>query len=186
MKPAPLAFCALLLAGCGGGASGPEERWTGHIVTVTSPAFEDHAAIPKKHAAKGEGENLSPLLKWSNPPAGTEDWAVICEDRDAPGGTWTHWVIYGLGKEAAGLPEGVPPDRELKWPAGARQGKNSWGDIGYGGPRPPSGSEHKYRFIVYALNGKLSLEPGLTADELREAMKGKVIGRGELVGTYKR
>ncbi|MEK7468938.1 MAG: YbhB/YbcL family Raf kinase inhibitor-like protein [Planctomycetota bacterium] len=182
-----LAVC-LLLAGCSGGASNaPEERWTGHIVSVQSAAFKDAAPIPKKHAARGEGDNLSPLLTWSNPPAGVEEWALICEERDFSGDAQVHWVIYGIMKDAKGLPEGVPQEEELARPAGARQGDNSWGDTGYRGPNPSRGDEpHKYRFIVYALKKKLELPAGATAGELREAMKGSVIGRGEVAGTYQR
>ncbi|KAF0244506.1 MAG: phospholipid-binding protein PBP [Planctomycetota bacterium] len=182
-----LAIC-LLLAGCSGsGSNAPEERWTGHIVSVQSPAFRADTPIPKKHAARDEGENVSPLLTWSNPPDKVEEWALICEERDDSGGSRVHWVIYGIIADAKGLPEGVTHDEELSRPAGARQGDNSWGDTGYGGPKPSKGDPpHKYRFIVYALKKKLDLPPGATAGELREAMKGLVIGRGEIAGTYQR
>lgn len=184
MKPR-FFLLAFALAGCGGGGSvAPETRWNGHPLGVTSTAFADHAPIPAK-CARG-GDNKSPLLQWTNPPAGVEDWAVICEDDDASGGAWVHWVVYGLGKEAKGLPEGVPDEKELKWPAGARQGENSWGHTRYDGPDPPGGSEHRYRFIVYALSAKLTLAPGATAEEVREAVKATTIGRGEVVGTFKR
>lgn len=189
MKALAAALFASTLLGCGCASSngGPEEHWTGHVVTVSSPMFADGAAIPRRHAGKGEGDNVSPLFQWGNPPAGVEEWAVVCEDPDAPGGTWVHWVVYGIPKSAAGMPEAVPADRELKWPAGARQGKNSWGDIGYGGPLPPKGGgAHRYRFIVYALSKKLDLEAGATAGELRAAIKPIAIGRGEVVGTYAR
>ena len=181
----------LALAGCGGGGvkdAGTEERWTGHVVSVKSPAFQADAPIPKRHASRNEGENLSPLLMWSNVPAGVEEFAIVCEDPDAPGGTWVHWVAYGIPKDATGMPEGVPAEqRELDRPVGAKQGKNSFGDIGYGGPLPPKGDPaHRYRFIVYALKVKLPMKAGATAAELREAMHGHVVGRGELVGTYAR
>ena len=189
MKPLFAVALAVLSAGCAGRdrSVGPEERWSGHIVTVQSAAFAADAPIPKKHAARDEGDNVSPLITWSNPPPGVEEWAVVCEDRDASGGTWVHWVVYAILKDAKGLPEGLPRDEELSRPAGARQGENSWGDIGYGGPRPPKGdAPHRYRFIVYALKSKIALEPGATLAELREAMKGLVIWRGEIAGTYQR
>ena len=183
----------LSLGGCSGCSSsgrdaGTEERWTGHVIWMKSPAFEADKPIPKVHAYKDEGNNVSPLLTWSNPPPGVEEFAVICEDPDAPGGTWVHWVVYNIPKEATGLPEGMPPGKgDLDRPAGAKQGENSFGEIGYGGPIPPKGSgAHRYRFIVYALGLKLPLKAGATAAELREAMHGHVIGRGEIVGTYQR
>lgn len=186
----PILAAALAAAGCNGGGdrdAAAEERWTGHVLAVTSPAFADHAPIPKQHAYEEEGENVSPLLFWSNVPQGAEQFALVCEDPDAPGGTWVHWVIYGIPKDATGLPEGVPAKKELGRPVGALQGENSWGEVGWGGPLPPKGSgPHRYRFVVYALKLKLELKPGLTAAELREAMHGHVIGRGELVGTYRR
>ncbi len=179
-----LALC-LLLAGCAGSpSSSPEERWTGHVVSVRSAAFADGAPMPKKHAARDEGDNVSPLLTWTNAPAGVEEWAVICEDREAGE---IHWVIYAILADAKGLPEGVLHDEILTRPMGAKQGDNSWGDTGYMGPRLSKGSGvHKYRFIVYALKKKLDLPEGALAGEVREAMKGLVIGRGEVVGTYER
>ncbi len=179
-----LAVCAVaVLAGCSSReASTAEERWTGHVVAVRSAAFADGAPMPDKHTDRGG--NVSPLLTWSNAPAGVEEWAVICEDREAGK---IHWVIYAIMADAKGLPEGVLHDEILTRPMGAKQGDNSWGDTGYMGPRVSSGSGvHKYRFIVYALKKKLDLPEGANAGEVREAMKGLVIGRGEVVGTYGR
>jgi hypothetical protein len=173
-----------LLAGCSGSATNaPEERWTGHVVLVRSDAFADGAAMPKRHAARDEGQNVSPMLAWSNPPAGVEEWAVICEDREAGK---VHWVIYGIMKDARGLQEGVLHDEILTRPMGAKQGDSAFGDTGYAGPNPGKGATQKLKFIVYALKKPVDLPEGANAAELREAMKGLVIGRGEIEGTYTR
>ena len=108
-------------------------------ISVTSTAFEAGKPIPKKYT--GEGEDLSPPLAWSNVPPGTKELALICDDPDAPGGTWVHWLLYKLPAGVASLPEGLPREKILKTPAGAVQGINSWSadNLGYRGPKPPPG-----------------------------------------------
>ena len=117
-------------------------------------------------------------------PAGTASFALICDDPDAPVGTWVHWVIYAIPGTASGLAEGVPSAPSL--PDRSRQGTNSWKKIGYGGPCPPLGKAHRYIFKLYALSEMLTLGPGATKQQLQGAMDGLILGTAELVGRYAR
>ncbi len=148
---------------------------------LESPAFDHGGRIPRKYTC--DGEEISPPLEWSGAPAGTRSFALICDDPDAPMGTWVHWVLYDLPSDTSSLPEGLPNQREFS--NGAKSGKNSWGKYGYGGPCPPSGV-HRYFFRLYALDTKLGLEPGAGAGRLRRAMEGHVLAKAELMGKYGR
>ncbi len=103
---------------------------------LTSSAFQSNGDIPKKFTCSAE--DVSPVLVWSEAPAGTQAFALVADDPDAPAGTWVHWVIYDLPASAHGLPEGVPKQEIV--PGGGYQGRNDFGRIGYGGPCPPPGS----------------------------------------------
>jgi Raf kinase inhibitor-like YbhB/YbcL family protein len=149
---------------------------------LTSLAFQQGGAIPKKHT--GEGRNVSPPLKWSDPPEGTRTFALICEDPDAPRGTFTHWVIFNLPAKARELTEGTPTEAAL--PDGAGQEKNDFGKVGYGGPMPPPGKPHRYFFTLYALDQKLDVQPGATRAQVVAAMKGHILSEAQLMGTYGR
>src|ERR1700736_854590 len=128
-------------------------------IELTSTAFREGEPIPKLYT--GDGKDLSPPLKWTDPPAGTKSFALVCDDPDAPRGTWVHWVLFDLPATATGLPAGVPTSEEL--PSGGVQGRNDYGDIGWGGPQPPRGhGVHHYGFRLYALDAPLSLAPGST------------------------
>ena len=126
----------------------------------------------------------SPPLRWSEPPSGTKSIALICDDPDAPRGTWVHWVLFNLPAQARELEEGVPTKETLG--TGAKQGKNDFGNIGYGGPAPPKGKPHRYFFKLYALAVAVDLSAGATKAELEKAMKGHILAEGQLMGTYKR
>jgi Raf kinase inhibitor-like YbhB/YbcL family protein len=149
---------------------------------VTSTAFQNGATIPKPFT--GDGADRSPPLGWSEPPAGTQSLALICDDPDAPRGTWVHWVLFNLPGPARALEEGVPTTETLG--NGARQGKIDFGNIGYGGPAPPKGKPHRYFFKVYALDTPLDLSPGATKSQLVAAMKSHVLAEGQLQGQYGR
>ena len=149
--------------------------------TLTSAAFQEGGAIPSRYTC--DGEDLSPPLAWSEPPAGTRSVALISDDPDAPGKTWVHWVLYHLPPTSQGLPEGLPTAAQL--PDGARQGTTDFGRSGYGGPCPPSGT-HRYVFTLYALETMLSLPPGATKRKVEGAMKGHVLAQATLMGTYAR
>ncbi|MCM8779396.1 MAG: YbhB/YbcL family Raf kinase inhibitor-like protein [Candidatus Omnitrophica bacterium] len=149
---------------------------------IESNSFRHNEFIPQRFTC--EGENVSPHLSWRDIPEGTESFAIICDDPDAPMGTWVHWVIYDIPKEVKEFKEGTPPQGEL--PLGAKQGVNDFGKLGYGGPCPPPGKPHHYFFKIFALKRKLNLPPGLTKQKLLEAMEGYIIEKTELVGRYKR
>ena len=145
---------------------------------MRSPSFGDHQPIPARQAK--DHDNLSPALEWSGMPEGTVELAVLCEDPDAPRGTFTHWVLAGREPTATGLVEGERP-------AGAVEGRNDFGEEGYGGPQPPVGDDpHRYFFQVYAASAPLGLQAAASADDLRRALEGKELASGTLVGTYQR
>ncbi len=150
-------------------------------IKLKSPVFKEGDMIPKKYTC--DGEDISPPLSWEMLPEGTQSLALICDDPDAPLGAWVHWVIFDIPSYIAELPEGIPPKKILE--NGIKQGKNDFGKIGYGGPCPPGGI-HRYYFKLYALNKKLILEPGITKDDLLEAMKECMLAQGQLMGRYKR
>jgi Raf kinase inhibitor-like YbhB/YbcL family protein len=158
-------------------------------IEVRSTAFAADQPIPKKFT--GEGQDVSPALSWSGVPAGTQELALICDDPDAPvKEPWVHWVIYKIPAAAKGLPEGVPQKERPPEPAGALQGKNSWDEgenLGYRGPMPPpKHGVHHYHFTLYALDAKLTAEPGLTKNELLKKMEGHILAKGRLTGLYER
>ena len=150
---------------------------------LTSSAFADNQPIESKFAC--DGANVSPALGWSDAPAGTHSFALICDDPDAPAGDWVHWVIYGIPAAAAGLPEHVATIERL--PNGAQQGMNDFGKLGYGGPCPPPGKPHRYDFKLYALDiATLPLRPHPRKGDLLEAMQGHILAEARLIGTYQR
>ena len=151
-------------------------------IEVTSTAFKAETSIPKQFT--GDGADQSPSLRWSEPPSGTKSIALICDDPDAPRGTWVHWVLFNLPAQARELDEGVPTTETLG--DGAKQGKNDFGNIGYGGPAPPKGKAHRYFFKLYALDVTLDLAPGATKAQLVDAVKGHILAEGQLMGTYQR
>ena len=151
-------------------------------IEVISTAFREGEAIPVQYTC--DGANISPPLRWDNAPQGAGSFALVCDDPDAPMGTWVHWVIYNIPADSDRLPEAVPATEKLE--TGALQGRNDFGKIGYGGPCPPRGKPHRYFFRLYALDGKLAVGGGLTRKALLEEMKGHVLETAELYGTYGR
>jgi Raf kinase inhibitor-like YbhB/YbcL family protein len=145
-------------------------------LTLTSSAFQNNAMIPIQYTK--EGQNLSPPLAWANVPKGTKSFVLMCDDPDAPGGTWTHWVLYNIPPTLTHLEEGsknLPPQALI--------GKNSWGELGYGGPQPPSGTHH-YHFTLYALDTELKVSKGENREEILKALKNHVLDQATLVGLY--
>jgi Raf kinase inhibitor-like YbhB/YbcL family protein len=154
---------------------------TPHLA-LTSPAFRDGESIPVRHTC--DGEDLSPPVAWTGASVETRTFALICDDPDAPRGTWLHWLIWNLPADAVELGQGMPPRPEL--PSGARQGINDGGDLGYGGPCPPPGKPHRYFFRLYALDTALNLPPGAKRSDLEAAMAGHVLTQGTIMGRYER
>jgi len=149
---------------------------------LTSPAFRQGEAIPKQHT--GDGRDVSPPLKWSAPPPGTQTLALLCEDPDAPRGTFSHWLVFNLPAAARALDEGVP--REAALPDGSRQGANDFGTVGYAGPAPPPGKPHRYHFKLFALNQTLDPQAAATKPQLLKAMTGHILAESQLTGVYGR
>lgn len=144
------------------------------VIQLTSPAFAPGAAIPRRYSA--EGGNHSPPLAWSA-VAGANAFAVILRDPDAPSGTFTHWLVWNIPGSAGGLPEDGF--------AGMVQGVNDARSVGYFGPMPPYGLHH-YHFQVVALDAPLALPAGADLTRLNAAMRGHVLAKGELVGTFRK
>ena len=151
-------------------------------IALSTPAFDAMDPIPARHT--GEGEDISPALEWRDAPAGTQGFAVICHDPDAPlvtpGGNYgfVHWVLYNIPGSVTSLQEGTSEYTE---------GQNDFGRTGYGGPMPPNGHGlHRYYFWILALDQATDLEPGLTLWQLLEQLEPHILGMNRLVGTYER
>lgn len=149
---------------------------------LTSTAFEPGGEIPARHTC--EGENVAPALAWSGLPPGTRSLALVVDDPDAPDPaapqrTWVHWVLYDIPPETAGLPDGGGT------PQGAFDGLNDWQRTGWDGPCPPIG-RHRYFFRLHALDTVLSDLGRPSRAQLEAAMRGHVLARAELVGTYRK
>ncbi len=149
---------------------------------LKTTAFQPGGGIPKQFTC--DGADASPALSWTDPPAGTESFALIVDNPDAPVGTFVHWVVYNLPSSTRQLPDRVPGHGEIR--GGGLQGVNDFPKTGYGGPCPPPGKPHRYFFRLYALDSKLSLRAGAHRAEVDGAMKGHVLAQGELMGTYGR
>jgi Raf kinase inhibitor-like YbhB/YbcL family protein len=171
-----LLLAAAALTGCRGSLA------RGQTMNLTSTSFQGGTRIPAKFTCNGAG--VSPQLAWSAPPAGTASYALIVTDPDAPGRTFVHWVLYGLPAAAQALPEGLPAQGQLA--DGSRQGRNDFGDLGYGGPCPPRGAPHHYIFTLYALDAKLNLPVGATRAQVEADIQGHILAKGELVGLFQR
>jgi Raf kinase inhibitor-like YbhB/YbcL family protein len=146
-------------------------------IQLSSPAFRSGESIPLDYTA--DGRNVSPPLQWTPPPLGTQSLALVCEDPDAPRGTFTHWVVFNMPADADGLVEAALP-------SGAMQGLNSFGEASYGGPAPPPGKPHHYHFRLYALDSPVPLIGEVAAPGLKSAMEGHILGEADLVGLYQR
>jgi Raf kinase inhibitor-like YbhB/YbcL family protein len=130
--------------------------------------------IPVRHTC--DGRNVSPPLRWAAPPTDTRSFALLMDDPDAPGGTFTHWIAWNIPAGTRSLRSGQRPPRE---------GTNDAGRIGYTGPCPPSGV-HRYVFRLYALNSNLGVPRGASRAEFLAALRGKVLATARLVGRYRR
>lgn len=148
---------------------------------IKSTAFKEGELIPGKYTC--DNIDISPPLEWSQVPSGLKSFALICDDPDAPMGTYVHWVLFNLPENTRDLSEDVPKVEVLN--NGAKQGKNDFGKTGYGGPCPPGGT-HRYYFKIYALDKELDSRPGITKRELLKAMEGHILAEAQLMGRYRR
>lgn len=149
---------------------------------IQTLAFANGATIPAKYTA--DGKDVSPQLDWSGMPERAKALALIMDDPDAPMGLWVHWLVYDMPADTKALREGAGKGAPL--PAGAKEGKNSWNRLGYGGPSPPPGKVHRYYFKLYALSASTTLAAGATKAELEAAIKDKTLGMTQWMGTYGR
>lgn len=176
-----MSLISVLIIGC---APRQQPIKDGEIaLSMSSRAFQEGQGIPDKYTC--QGRDISPPLAWSEPPAGTRSFTLIMDDPDAPGGVFTHWVIFNIPPDSRELPEAVPIQDQLS--SGALQGNSDFGKIGYVGPCPwPPGSLHRYQFILYAIDQTLDLNAGATKQEVLDAMQGNILAQAQLTGTYQR
>ncbi len=163
-------------------ATQPAQEETGEILQLESSVFEAGGTIPQRYTC--DGDDVSPPLSWTEPPPGTASQVLICDDPDAPAGTWVHWVLFNLSSAARSLPEALPADEVVE--GVGTHGTNSWRRIGYGGPCPPKGSTHRYNFRLYALDTILELKAGASQGDVEKAMAGHILAQGQLMGRYGR
>lgn len=149
-------------------------------LNLTASSFRANGEIPARFSC--DGDDMSPALSWSDPPAGTRTFALAMIDPDAPGGNLVQWVIYDLPASTRSLPEGIAQGPDA---AGGHQGTNGFGNIGYNGPCPPTGNGHRYVFHLFALDTALNLQHATTQD-LQSAVKGHILARGDIVGFFRR
>jgi Raf kinase inhibitor-like YbhB/YbcL family protein len=150
---------------------------------LTSPAFSDGERIPARYTCTGD--DASPPLAWSDAPAGTLSFALLCDDPDAPGGTWRHWALFDIPADTRNLAEGQPKDEQV---GAMRQGVNDFRRVGYGGPCPPPGhGVHHYHFRLLALSAeRLDLLPRPRFEAVEQAARRQVLAEAALVGTFSR
>lgn len=177
---ASMAIVLLCCMGCQHKYIGTDGKEHSSMV-VTSPAFTQGGMIPKQYTVDGKG--LSPALAWSAIPQQTKTFALICDDPDAPIGTFVHWVLYNMPASMTQLPEGI--QRIGTYPNGMMSGVSDDGLFGYTPLSPPKGI-HRYYFKVYALDIALPLKPGATKVGLERAMRDHILAEGELMGRYQR
>jgi len=171
----------LLLPACK--TTTPKEIPTENIkntILLSSSAFNNLEKIPVRYT--GDGDDVSPSLQWSNIPQDPQSFAIVMDDPDAPLSTFTHWIIFNISINKSGLTEGI--SQALTLQDGSKQGKNDFGNIGYNGPRPPSGQTHHYRFTIYALDKVLDIEGGVSIKGFLKAINGHILAKGILVGLY--
>ncbi len=173
---------AVVLCLCVAGCDETRARAEQGRLVLTSPAFAQGETIPIDHTC--DGADQSPRLEWSGVPGGARSLVLLVTDPDAPGGTFTHWVVFDIPPEEQALEPSRPEGPRLA--NGATQGLNDFESMRYRGPCPPHGATHRYVFRLYALDTPLALPPGSARAEVEEAMRDRVLGVGELVGVYER
>ena len=149
---------------------------------MSTSAFSAGGPIPPRYSC--DGDDISPALSWGPAPEGAESLVLIMDDPDAPGKIWDHWVVFNIPTGILGLAEAQPKGDQLA--VGGVHGKNSWGKKEYGGPCPPSGSPHTYRFFLYAVDTTLDLSAGASKQRVLEAIDGHIVAESMLTGTYER
>ncbi|HXE79776.1 MAG TPA: YbhB/YbcL family Raf kinase inhibitor-like protein [Vicinamibacterales bacterium] len=148
-------------------------------LTITSAAFAEGQMIPRRYTC--EGDDVSPPLAWTGAPPGTQSFALIMDDPDAPRGTFTHWLVYDIPRETTTFEAGMPPGKA------GRMLRNDFGKSAYGGPCPPRGhGVHHYRFTLYALDVPVIRVYGDRRKDLDAAIASHVLESAVLTGWYER
>jgi Raf kinase inhibitor-like YbhB/YbcL family protein len=151
-------------------------------LTLTTDAFPPGGIIPMRYAGRGVGDNISPALRWSSPPAGTAEWVLIMQDPDAPlPRPFVHLIAYGIAAEVTELQEGALSASSSR----TRVGRNTFGSSGYAGPRAlPGHGLHRYIFQLFALDRRLGFTKPPSLKTLLKAMQGSVVARARLDGFF--
>jgi Raf kinase inhibitor-like YbhB/YbcL family protein len=182
-----LAATTLLAAGP------PAAKETGAMAkfSLTSTDFTEGGTLANAQVFNEfgcKGGNISPALAWSGAPAGTQSFALLVHDPDAPTGSgWWHWVVYNIPASTASLPAGAGDPKKSLMPKGVVQGRTDYGSVGYGGPCPPPGKPHHYNFTLYALKvPKLEVPEGASAALIGFNVRAQALGEAGLTGMYGR
>ncbi len=180
IKPTLGMIAVCMLCSCKGSSAPPEPPpgKTAATITVTTASFPAGGAIPAEFTC--DGTDVSPALAWSGAPAAARSIAVVVDDPDAPGGTFTHWIAWNARADTTALAQGAAITT-----LGGVSGQNDFDKTGYSGPCPPKGQLHHYHFRVYALDTTVTLGPGARRGDLDHALNGHVLAQGELIGTFR-
>ena len=156
----------------------PTHEEVTYSMRLTSEAFEDGGSIPQRHTC--EGEDVSPALSWEGAPEGTASFALVVHDPDAPRGVFCHWLLYNIPLDVFNLPEGASTGLRYL------QGRNDYGNVGFGAPCPPAGSTHRYFFRLYALDQNLNIQQGATRAQVIDRMHDHILENTEMLTYYGR
>ena len=172
-------------------ASAAQETGVMSKFTLTSTDFTEGDTLANTQVFNEfgcKGGNISPALAWSGAPAGTQSFALLMHDPDAPTGSgWWHWVVYNIPPATGSLPAGAGDPKKGLMPKGAVQGRTDYGSVGYGGPCPPPGKPHHYNFRLYALKvPKLEVPEGASAALIAFNVRAQALGEAQLTGMYGR
>jgi len=162
------------------GRPSPPREESDMSFTISSPSFSSGGTIPTKFTCSGA--DVSPELRWNDPPGGTKSFALLVDDPDAPVGNWNHWTAWNLPANLRALPEGFAKDARVS--DGVEQGNNDFHRTGYNGPCPPPGKPHRYYFKLFALDSMLNLKAGAMKRDLESAMKGHILAQAEWMGRF--
>ncbi|MGB9978398.1 YbhB/YbcL family Raf kinase inhibitor-like protein [Methanobacterium sp.] len=152
--------------------------------TFTSKYWFWRRGQNKKKQYTCDGENISPPLSWNYESYDLKSFAVLCKDNDKHDGQFIHWIIFNIPRNNRELLTGLTDLKGL--PRRTKEAKNSFGKIGYNGPCPPEGEEHRYLFRIYALDSMLDLENGVDKDQFLDTIQDHILDKGELIGVYRR
>lgn len=177
-----LILCAAIagvLATTGSTMTPPETK---RKMEISSGAFKDGQPIPIQYTCGGK--NISPPLTWKGAPGNTQSFVLMVDDPDSPTGIWTHWALFNVPSDISELDEDFTKPQAAT--PSAKEGLNSFKKVGYGGPCPPAGKQHRYFFKIYALDITLNLQSGASRNDIEAAMTKHILAIGQLMGTYQR